>query len=81
MTTTNQLEPPSPIAQGEGTTFWLIAGEVYRAQASAALDTFGHPMGKRWECSHAQWMRFREVYSWAEDLPSAHEHSTPLAHP
>lgn len=81
MTTTSQQQPPTPIAEGDGTTFWLIAGEVYRAPTGAGLDTFGHPMGKRWECNHAHWKRFREVYSWAEDLPAADEHSMPLAHP
>lgn len=71
MTTTNQPLPPTPIAEGDGETFWLIGGEVYRAPAGAEIDTFGHPMGKRWECSHAHWLRFRELFSWAKDLAAA----------
>lgn len=59
---------PRPIAEGEGWTFWRIGSEVYRAPTGAALDTFGHPMGKRWECSRAQWDAFRAVFSWAVDV-------------
>ena len=55
-------------AEGEGWTFWLIDGEVWRAATGASLDTFGHPMGKRWECSEGHWTRFRTVFAWAADI-------------
>jgi len=67
--TTNEHQPPTPIAEGQGWTFWLVGGAVYRAPTGAALDTAGLPLGKRWECDRAQWLRFRDsVFAWAEDL-------------
>lgn len=56
------------IAAGEGWTFWAIGSEVYRAAEGAGLDTSGHPMGKRWECSVDNWKQFRDVFAWAADV-------------
>lgn len=50
------------------TDFWAIGSEVYRAPLGIGLDTYGCPMGKRWECSVEHWQRYRAVYSWAEDV-------------
>lgn len=56
------------LAEGEGLAFWQVGGEVYRAPANATMDR-GAPMGARWECSVAQWLRFREsVFAWAADV-------------
>ena len=62
------------IAAGEGWDFWHIGRDVYRAPTGAALDTFGHPMGKRWESSREHWDRYRgyagtqRLFHWAEDV-------------
>ena len=60
---------PRIIGRGDGWAFWRIGTEVYRAADGAELDTFGHPMGKRWECSAATWVLYREsVFAWVEDV-------------
>lgn len=60
--------PPRIIAVGEGWAFWRIRGDdVYRAPVGAELDTWGHPMGKRWECGYSHWLHYRAVYDWAVD--------------
>lgn len=56
------------IATGEGWSFWLLGAEVYRARAGVGLDVWGAPMDRRWECSHAYWLRFRAVFGWAVDI-------------
>jgi hypothetical protein len=55
------------LATGEGTDFWRISAEVYRAPAGAELDTYGLPMGRRWECGFSHWLHFRSTYPWAKD--------------
>jgi len=46
--------------------FWKIGNEVYRSRPSE-LDVFGCPMSKRWECSYAHWLVYRDLFSWAKD--------------
>lgn len=41
-----------------GKEAWLIGSEVYIAPKGSGLDTFGHPMGKRWESSLQHWRQF-----------------------
>ena len=48
--------------------FWRINGDVYRAPRNAGKDSWGLPMGKRWECSLDHWNRYRQVYAWAVDV-------------
>lgn len=72
MQTATTAPAASRIASGEGCDFWLIGGEVYRAPVGAGMDTLGMPLGKRWECSHAHWLTYRNgVYAWAADVPVA----------
>jgi hypothetical protein len=62
------------IASGEGWDFWKIGDDVYRAPVGASKDTWGLPMGKRWESSYDQFQRYREsVFGWAKPVrnPSA----------
>lgn len=59
------------MARGAGWSFWMVGGEVYRATTGSDMDTYGHPMGKRWECSVTHWERYRAVYSWAQDVGGA----------
>lgn len=56
------------LARGEGWSFWQIGNEVFRARTGEALDIYGHPMAKRWECSLSHWLHFRTVFSWVVDL-------------
>lgn len=37
---------------------YLIGVDVYIGPRNAPLDTAGHPMGTRWESSHAHWTRY-----------------------
>tara|TARA_R110000868_G_scaffold79604_12_gene226410 strand:+ start:405 stop:1310 length:906 start_codon:yes stop_codon:yes gene_type:complete len=64
------VERPHRIATSKehNADFWQIGDEVYRATRGAGLDSWGAPMGKRWECSFAHWQRYRVVYNWAVDL-------------
>lgn len=56
------------VSTEHGIAFWQIGSDVFRAPLGAALDTVGHPMGKRWEASIAHWQRFRSsVFGWAKD--------------
>ena len=58
------------IATADSCDFWQINGEVYRAPKGTGLDTVGHPMGKRWECSRGHWDLYRtSAFSWAIDVP------------
>lgn len=57
------------IAQAGETRFWRAGEDVYRTSGTVpGMDTYGLPMGRRWECSAEQWTRFRNVYAWAEDV-------------
>jgi hypothetical protein len=55
------------MARGEGWSFWSIGTEVFRSATGSGLDTTGAPLGKRWECSLDQWLRYRTVFAWAKD--------------
>lgn len=58
------------LATSDNTGFWLIGTEVYRAPVDAQMDVYGHPDGKRWECSMRQWNIFRHtVFGYAKDVP------------
>ena len=63
------------VAVGCGTEFWLCGVEVYRVLTDGRptnLDTDGLPMGRRWECASDHWMRYRDVFSWAQDQGGHH---------
>lgn len=44
-------------------SYWLHGGEVYRLHEyeTPRFDTYGLPMGARWECSKAHWDQWKDV--------------------
>lgn len=42
-------------------SYWLVADQVYRLNEyePVAFDTYGLPLGARWECSKAHFDRYR----------------------
>ena len=69
------LDPESrKIASADECDFWKIGKEIFRVKIPYELDTWGLPMGRRWECSEAHWIIFRHtVFSWARDCTSREE--------
>lgn len=59
------------IAESGEIRFWRVGTDVYRTTGSTAPDSYGLPMGRRFECSIAHWERFRELFAWAQDVSAA----------
>lgn len=65
-----------PIATTDSVSYWQIGNDVFRApfpwgvaaMLESNYDVYGHPLGKRWECTRSHWNRFRTIYS-ATDIP------------
>lgn len=66
-----------PLATAETCSFWRIGDNVYRVNEpwsvhfleASAFDSYGHPLGKRWECSFEHWKRCRNaLFAWAKDI-------------
>ena len=53
-------------------SFWKIGSEVYRADEAPQFDSMGHPVGKRWESTFANFAEsWDEAFSeWFEKTPA-----------
>lgn len=69
---TNAVGTARIIARSEDgqVAFWAAGDDVFRVTGTCpGLDTYGLPMGRRWECSASHWELAREsVYGWAADV-------------
>ena len=59
-----------PVDDMPEVTFWSDGVDIWRVTGPfVGLDTYGLPMGRRWECAATQWPRVRGVlYAWAADV-------------
>jgi hypothetical protein len=65
--------------------FWKIGSEVYRADEHPQFDSMGHPIGKRWESTYANFAEawdeafaewFEKTPAWTNNLHESAETST-----
>lgn len=65
--------------------FWKIGSEVYRADEHPQFDSMGHPIGKRWESTYANFAEawdeafaewFEKTPAWTNTLHESLEEST-----
>lgn len=72
------------IAGNDSVSYWLIGSDVHRVNSRASdvhFDSWGVPMGSRWECSHDHWLRFRACFDFVADIPAVDGFGRPLPTP